>query len=130
MSVDIKIGHPCIHLSSICQHFQTSSTKPLSRLKSNCIWSLHGLGEQKINIFYESTEPIEVKLHMEPPWVGGTKDCSQSLGHMTKMAARPIYCKNPLKFFLSKTKGPVAMGLGMQHLGHGPTIVVHMMTMG
>ena len=28
---------------------------------------------------------------MEPPWVGGTKVCLQHLGHMTKMAAAPIY---------------------------------------
>ena len=39
---------------------------------------------------------------------------------MTKMAAMPIYGKNPLKIFVSGTKGPVVLGLCMQHLGHGP----------
>ena len=28
---------------------------------------------------------------MEPPWDGGTKGCSNGPGHMTKMAAMPIY---------------------------------------
>ena len=31
---------------------------------------------------------------MEPPWDGGTKFCSNGPGHMTKMAAMPIYGKN------------------------------------
>ena len=45
---------------------------------------------------------------------------NESLGglcHMTKMAAMPIYGKNPLKICFSRTKGPVALGLGMQHWG-------------
>ena len=44
------------------------------------------------NIFSpETTGPIEAKLHMEPPWDGGTKVCP---GHMTMMAAMPIYGRN------------------------------------
>ena len=35
------------------------------------------------------------QIYVEPPWVGGTKVCSRHLGHMTKMAATPIYGKNP-----------------------------------
>ena len=31
---------------------------------------------------------------MKSPWDGGTKVCSNSPGHMTKMAAMPIYGKN------------------------------------
>ena len=31
---------------------------------------------------------------MEPPRDGGTKVCSNDPGHMTKMAAMPIYSKN------------------------------------
>ena len=38
--------------------------------------------------------PIEAKFHVEPPWDGGMKVCSNSLGHMTSMAAMPIYGKN------------------------------------
>ena len=32
---------------SVCSHFETSSLEPLGRLKSNCMWSLHGVGERK-----------------------------------------------------------------------------------
>ena len=31
---------------------------------------------------------------MEPQWDGGMKVCSNGPGHMTKMAAMPIYGKN------------------------------------
>ena len=47
------------------------------------------------NIFSsETTGPIEAKFHMEPPWDGGKKVFSNGPGHMTKMAAMPIYGKN------------------------------------
>ena len=34
-------------------------------------------------------------------------------GHMTKMAAMPIYGKNPLKIFFSGTGRPISTKLGM-----------------
>ena len=37
---------------------------------------------------------------MESPWDGGTKVCSTGPGHMTKMAAMPLYGKNLKKFLL------------------------------
>ena len=43
-----------------------------------------------LNISSETAWPIKVKFHKEPPWGGGTKVCSNSPGHMTKMAAMPI----------------------------------------
>ena len=58
------------------------------------------------NIFSsEITGPIETKFHMEPPWDGGTKVCSNSLGHMTKLAAMLIYDKNFKKSSSLKPKG-------------------------
>ena len=36
----------------------------------------------------------EAKFYVEPPWEGGTKDCINGPGHITKMAAMPIYGKN------------------------------------
>ena len=36
---------------------------------------------------------------MEPPLDGGTKVCSNGPGHMTKMAAMPIYGKNDKRYF-------------------------------
>ena len=38
-----------------------------------------------------------------------------NLGHMTKMAAMPIYGKNPSKVFFSRTGGPISKKLGMKH---------------
>ena len=38
-------------------------------------------------------------------------------GHMTKMAATPIYGKNHSKFFFSGTTGPISTKLGMKHRG-------------
>ena len=50
---------------------------------------------------------------MEPPWDGGTKVCSESRGHMTKMAAMP-YGKT-LKIFFSGTKRPMTLKLSMPY---------------
>ena len=36
-------------------------------------------------------------------------------GHMTKMAAMPIYGKNPSQIFFSRTSGPISTKLGMKH---------------
>ena len=36
---------------------------------------------------------------IRPPWEGGTKVCINGPGHMTKMAAMPIYGKNLKKSF-------------------------------
>ena len=56
------------------------------------------------NISSETTGPIEAKFHMEPPWDGGTKVCSNGPGHMTKMAAMPIYDKNIKNLLLRNQK--------------------------
>ena len=37
------------------------------------------------------------------------------LGHMTNMAAMPIYGKNPKKIFYSRTNRPMTLKLGMWH---------------
>ena len=44
----------------------------------------------------ETARPIEAKCHVEPPWDGGMKPCSNGPGHMTRVAAMPIhvYSKN------------------------------------
>ena len=50
------------------------------------------------NIFSsETTGPFEASFHVEPPWDGGTKVSPKGSGHMTKMAAMPIYGKNLTK---------------------------------
>ena len=66
------------------------------------------------NIFFSETAgPIKAKFYLEPPWVGGTIFCSRHLGHMTKMAATPIYGKNPSKIFFSRTGRRIFTKLGM-----------------
>ena len=50
------------------------------------------------NIFSETAWPIKAKFYLEPPWEGGTKGYINGPGHMTKMAAMPIYGKNLKKF--------------------------------
>ena len=42
----------------------------------------------------ETTRPIEGKFLVEPPWDWRTNICSNGPGHMTNMAAIPIYGKN------------------------------------
>ena len=83
----------------------------------SCVCHRHTLSvvrrTQCSNIFSETAWSIKAKFYVEPPWVGGTKFCSRHLGHMTKMAATPIYGKNPLKIFLSRTGGSIFTKLGM-----------------
>ena len=58
------------------------------------------------NIFSSETAwPIRAKFYDEPPWEGGTKVCINGPGHMTKMAAMPIYGKN-----LKKSSSPEPAG--------------------
>ena len=49
----------------------------------------------------ETTGPIAIKCHIQPPGPLGKKSCSNCLGHMTNMAAMPIYGKN-----LKKSSSP------------------------
>ena len=41
--------------------------------------------------------PIEAKFHLYPSRDEGIKSYSNGPGHMTKMAAMPVYGKNPLR---------------------------------
>ena len=53
----------------------------------------------------ETAWPIKAKFYVGPPWEGGTKVCINGPGHMTKMAAMPIYGKN-----LKKSSSPEPAG--------------------
>ena len=58
-----------------------------------------------LNIFSsETTGPIKNKFHMEPPWDSRTKVSSNGSGHMTKMAAMPIYGKKLKNLLLRNQK--------------------------
>ena len=41
--------------------------------------------------FSITARPIEAKFHVDPSWDRGTNIWSNGLGHMTMMAAMPIY---------------------------------------
>ena len=51
--------------------------------------------QQCLNIFSSETAlPIKAKFYVESPWEGEMKIYINGPGHMTKMAAMPIYGKN------------------------------------
>ena len=50
---------------------------------------------------------------MKTPYAKLAKIYSKYFGHMTKMTTTPIYGKNPLKIFISRTRRPMTLGLGM-----------------
>ena len=55
-----------------------------------------------LNVFSSETAwPIKAKFYVEPSWEGGMKVYINGPGHMTKMAAMPIYGKN-----LKKSSSP------------------------
>ena len=60
----------------------------------------------------ETAWPIKAKFYVGLPWEGGTKVCINGPGHMTMMAASPIYGKNPSKIF-SGTGGPIFTKFGL-----------------
>ena len=65
--------------------------------------------------FSETAWPMKAKFYMNHLWEGGTNVYINNPGHMTKMAAMPIYGKNPSKIFFSGTTGPISTKLGMKH---------------
>ena len=64
-------------------------------------------------VFSETTWPIKTKFYMTTPYDWLAKTYTNCYGHMTDMATIPIYGKNSLNLFLSGTKRPLAVGLGM-----------------
>ena len=57
------------------------------------------------NVFSSETAwPIMAKFYVEPPWEGGTKVYINGPGHMTKIAAMPIYGKNLKNLLLQNQK--------------------------
>ena len=61
----------------------------------------------------ETIRLFELKFHMKTPYDRLAKIYTNCACHMTKMAATPIYSKNPLNVFFSGTKRLMALGLGM-----------------
>ena len=70
-------------------------------------------------IFSETIGPIELKFHVKTHYDKLAKIYAKYFGHRTKMAATPIYGKNPFKIFFSRTRRPVTLRLGTKHWGCG-----------
>ena len=88
LAISIPMTPASVRRPSVRQHFQTSSTlKPQGQLNSNFIWRLLRMGEQKF---------VQMVLVTWPRW----PPC-------------PIYGKNPLKIFFSRTRRRMTLGLGM-----------------
>ena len=85
---DIKVGR-CSQLNEYIKLYEYQRSRSLIDFGPNLSDSIF------LNFFSSITiRPIEAKFHMEPPWDGDTKACSNGSGHMTKMATMPIYGKN------------------------------------
>ena len=90
-----------------------SSPEPLGSQGELIVYPCSGVRPSSVvcpsiisNIFSSETAwPIKAKFYVEPPWEGGTKVCINGPGHMTKMAAMPIYGKN-----LKKSSSPELAG--------------------
>ena len=76
------------------------------RRPSSVVVVRRGRRPRSSNIFFSETSgPIKIKFHMEPPWDRGMKVYSNGPGHTTKMAAMPIYGKNLKKSSSLELKG-------------------------
>ena len=73
------------------------------------------------NIFSsETARPINAKFYMEPPWEGGTKVYINGPGHMTTMAAIPIYGKYLKNLLLQNQK---SYDLDTWHVASGTQVL-------
>ena len=69
------------------------------------------------NIFlYEIAWPINAKFHVEPSWAVGKKVYINGTGHITKMAAMPIYGKTFKNLLLQNKQ---SYGLETWHVALG-----------
>ena len=101
----VAICFPCLNIcirSAVYVNYRqnvsfTRSTEPfrLTRWAYSIPFEQASFRRPSIN-FQRTARPIKAKFFVEPLWVEGTKVCSRLLGHMTKMAATPIYGKKNL----------------------------------
>ena len=64
-------------------------------------------------IFSETIMPFELNFHVKTLSDKLAKIYTNYFGYMTKMANMPIYGKNPLKIFFSRTRRSMTLGLGI-----------------
>ena len=103
-----------------CQHFQTHDDQNDRVVK---------VKKGKNTFSSETIGPIKAKFHMEPPWDGEAKVCSNGPSRMTKIVAMPIYDKT-FKIFFSRTKGLITLNWVCSIWCSSTTKVVQLMTSG
>ena len=85
---DVKVGR-CNHLNEYLKLYENQRSRLLTDFGPNLSDSIF------LNFFSSiTTRPVEARFHVNSPWDRGTKAYSNGPGHMTKMAAMPIYGKN------------------------------------
>ena len=140
-----QVTWPCISKFVLMQHIlstHVSDTWPVvlwfTSPEPKAHWWAYRIGRPPpyvvhtlFNIFSsETTGPIKVKFHMKLLWDGGKKIYSNGLGHMTKLAAMPIFGKNLKKSSSPEPKGRWPWKL-VCNIGYsGTTEFVQMMTLG
>ena len=103
---DLKVGRyrPLIDFMKVCEYWSARSFLDLG--PRSCTY-------KNLNqIFSETTEPFWTKFCMKDFRYKEMKIYLHDAGHMTKMAAMPIYGKNPSNIF-SRTGGPIFTKLCM-----------------
>ena len=75
--------------------------------QGNSLTLVQGHSDSTFSSFFslETARSIVAKFHMARPWDGGMKVYSNGPGHMTSMAAVPIYGKNLKKSSSPESKG-------------------------
>ena len=105
LHVNLLLAHLSQRLIGELIGYSWSGVRPSVRPSAS---SVRRRRPQCSKIFFSETAlTIKAKFYVKPPWVGGTIFCSRHLGHMTKMAATPIYDKTPSKIF-SRTGRPIS----------------------
>ena len=85
---DIKVGR-CSRVNEYMNLYE------YQRSRLSIDFGLRSLRFNIVKLFFlEIAGLIEAKFHVGPPWDGRTKVCSNGSGHMTNLAAMPIYGKN------------------------------------
>ena len=120
-----KISFPILQINLPLQlqlHRNVSVIIIFSSPEPKAHWCAYRIGRppsrrpHSLNILSSETAgPIKVKFHMAPPWDGGTKVCSNSPCHITKMATMPIYGENIKKNLFLQNQKANDLELGMQH---------------
>ena len=72
-------------------------------------------GPQGLIFSSETAWRIKAKFYVKHLWNGGINVYINYLVHMTKMAAMPIYGKNPSKIFFSESGSSISTKLSMKH---------------